>query len=244
MGEGLLGALGGGILGGIGGFFSSRARKKAAARFKRNQQIGITQARANTEQRVQALLDNPLISAASSFIQESFAGDGGPLADQLSKRLRVAQEARGLRRSTAGAVAEASSLAAFRQNFLASLLPQAQSFGTLGERFRGGILQQELPIQIGFNTGAPIPGVSAPSPQLQDPTGFDPISSVLSGGTSGGIGGFQVGSEFSRISSQNDFLESLRKSGNYSTPDSRISSRTASPNSSSRSARLAVRARA
>lgn len=203
--------LGGGLLGGIGGFFSARSRRKALERFRQQQQEGIADARRITEERVAAVTGNPLIQAATNFIQESFAGDGGPLAEQFKKRLQVAQESRGLRRSTASAVAEASSLAAFRQQFLANLLPQAENFGTLGERFRQGILQQELPINIGSRTGAPIPGISQPNLQLMDPAGFDPISSIFSQGTQGAIGGFQVGSEFNRINQQNSFLEELRR---------------------------------
>ncbi len=219
-GAGGIGALIGGIGGIVGGIFSSSARRRAQRRFRRQQQEGIADARRITEERVQAVLDNPLIQSASNFIQESFAGDGGPLAEQFRKRLEVAQESRGLRRSTAGAVAEASSLAAFRQNFLAQLLPQAQSFGTLGERFRQSILGQELPINIASHTGAPIPGISQASAELQNPAAFDGLASAFSGGVSGALGGGQIGQQLGasqqqlqQVSAQNDFLDALRTRG-------------------------------
>lgn len=209
---GIIGGGVGGILGSIGGLFGANARKRALERFRARQQEGIRRARDVTEERVSALLDNPLLQSATQFIQRSFSGETDPLTEQFQKRLEVAQESRGLRRSTAGAVAEASALAAFRQNFLAGLLPQAERFGTLGERFRGQILQQELPIGIGFETGGQIPGVSQFTPDITDPTGFDPVSAALSGLTSGGIGGFQIGSQFDQIAQQNRFLDELRSS--------------------------------
>jgi hypothetical protein len=225
FGAQLAGALTGGALGAIGGIFSSRARRKAAERFKKDQQAGITEARDRTEDRVSALLDNPVIEAANNFLLESFEGEGGPLADQFQRRLEVAQESRGIRRSRAGAVAEASSLAAFSQQFKASLLPQAQSFGTLGERFRQSILAQETPISIGFHTGAAIPGISNLSPELADPVGFDPLASAFQGAVQGASGGFQLGQtfagrgggaqqQFSEIDQQNRFNAAVQSNSN------------------------------
>ena len=186
------GALLGGALGALGGVFSSRAKRKAAERFRINQQAGINEARSRTDERVSQLLDNPLIQASNDFLLESFEGEGGALGNQFQRRLEAAQESRGIRRSRAGAVAEASSLAAFSQQFKASLLPQAQSFGTLGERFRQSILAQETPISIGFHTGAAIPGISNLDPRLSDPVGFDPLASAFQQGTAGALGGFQI----------------------------------------------------
>ena len=210
IGSDLAAGIGLGAIGAIGGIFSSRARRKAAERFKRNQQAGIQEARDRTEDRVSALLDNPVIEAANNFLLESFEGTGGPLADQFQRRLEVAQESRGLRRSRAGAVAEASSLAAFSQQFKASLLPQAERFGTLGERFRTSILSQETPISIGFHTGAQIPGISNLSPELADPVGFDPLASAFQGFAQGAAGGFQISQGFSNQRRFNDQLAAAK----------------------------------
>lgn len=200
---------GGSLLGAIGGFLESRSRRKALERFRRRQMIAIDESRQLTEQRVDALLNNPLIAAATDFIQGSFSEGGtDPLATNLAKGLRVAQEARGLRRSTAGAVAEASSLAAFRQNFLAQLLPQAQSFGTLGERFRQSIFAQEVPINVARLTGAPVPGMQF-TPDVGG--GFDPLAAAFGGGTAGGLAGFQVSQQLSAASRQNDILSELQR---------------------------------
>lgn len=203
--ESLLGGVGGALLGGLGGFFAARERRKALDRFRRRQQQGINRARSTTEERVTALTDNPLLKAANEFLLGSFTGDEtDPLTSQFSKRLQVAQESRGLRRSTAAAVAEASSLAAFRAQFLAGLLPQAERFGTLEERFRSNILQQELPIGIAFETGAPIPGVSQLTQDVGG--GFSPLAGAFQGAVSGGLGGFQIGSSFGQQSAIQDAL--------------------------------------
>jgi hypothetical protein len=205
-------ALGGGFLGlvagGVGGFIAARERRKALERFRVRQQEGITRARADTESRVEALTDNPLLQAANRFLLGSFeGGEQDPLVDQFAKRLRVAQEARGLRRSTAGAVAEASSLAAFRTQLLANLLPQAERFGTLEERFRQRILSQELPIGIAFETGAPIPGVSQFTPDIGE--GFSPLAGAFQGAVSGGLGGAQIGQSFADRQQQNTLIGQL-----------------------------------
>lgn len=201
----------GGIVGGLGDFFSSRERKKALRRFRRRQRTGIDEARERTESRVSDLLANPLIASASQFIQDSFSSDTDPLTEQFSKRLRVAQESRGLRRSVAGAVAEASSLAAFRQNFLQSLLPQAMEFGTVGERFRRGILAQEAPISVAYHTGSPLPGIT---PMLDD---VSPIASGLAGAIRGFGAGQSIQNSFSQNRFQNELLESLRRNRGATT---------------------------
>lgn len=182
------GALVGGGLGLVGGILGSIDRERAQRRFRRRQREGLDAARELTEERVSDLMSDPLITAARDYIQSSYAEDGtDPLSEQFAKRLRVAQEARGLRRSTAGAVAEASSLAAFRQQHLASLLPQARSFGTLGEDYRQRILTQEVPWNVAYYTGAAVPGIQPP-PYIPSA-----VAGGFQGFVSGALGGAQIG---------------------------------------------------
>ena len=188
QGAGMGGALIGGIFGMAGGVMESIDRERTQRRFMRRQQQGITAARDLTETRVEDLLADPLITAARDYLETSFSEDDDPLSQQFTKRLRVAQEARGLRRGTAGAVAEASSLAAFRQQHLSSLLPQMRSFGTLGEDYRQRILQQEIPWNVAYHTGAAVPGITPPA--------YIPsaLTSGMQGFASGAAGGYQIGS--------------------------------------------------
>lgn len=195
----------GGLGGALGGYFSSRERRRAQEEFRRRQAEGIAEARRITEDRVQSLLENPLIAQASGFIQSSFEGGADdPLTQQFRRQLRVAQEERGLRRSTAGAVAEASSLAAFRQRFLQSLLPSAMEFGTVGERFRQRILAQETPLEVASRTGAALPGFTPPE--------FipSPMLSAFQGGIQGATGGFQIQQGLQQSQQSQQILDELR----------------------------------
>lgn len=207
MSDEFMGQLGGAIVGGglglVGGIFESRERRRQQRAFRRGQRRGIDAARELTETRVDELMSDPLIVAARDFLESSYAEDGtDPLSEQFAKRLRVAQEARGLRRSTAGAVAEASSLAAFRQQHLASMLPQMRSFGTLGEDYRQRILTQEIPWNVAYQTGAAVPGITPPA--------YVPgaVSSALSGFVGGAMGGMQVGGA---LTAENPFQEYMAR---------------------------------
>ena len=203
----LIGGLVGGGLGAIGGFFESRSQRRAQRRFAEGQRRGIDQSRQIADERVAALLDSPLIRNASQFIQSQYESDTDPLTEQFGRRLRVAQESRGLRRSAPGAQAEAAGLAAFRTQYLTSLLPQAMEFGTLGERTRQGIFAQEVPINIGYHTGAPIPGVSQFLPPAPDAVG-----SIFGGLASGFGSGFSIGTSYDRLGElgkENDLSDRL-----------------------------------
>jgi hypothetical protein len=175
-----------------------------------NQQRGIDEARTLTEERVGQLMDDPLISTAREYLQSSFAEDGtDPLSEQFAKRLRVAQEARGLRRGTAGAVAEASSLAAFRQQHLSSMLPQMRSFGTLGEDYRQRILTQEVPWNVAYHTGAAVPNITPPA---YIP---DSLSSAFGGAVSGMMGGAQIGQSFSQPNPYQNYMAQISANERY-----------------------------
>lgn len=193
-GLGIIGALGGGILGGLGSFFQAREQKKAFRRFRKRQASAISQARDFTDARVQDILNSPLIAQGRSFVERTFGDPGSsPLAQSLQKQLRVAQEARGLRRSTAGAVAEASSLAGFEQQLRQQLLPQTLRFGLLPEQLRQNILSFETPLRIGAGTGLSVSGLQ-PAPGLAGGfAGAGSLSSILGQGALGAAGGFQIG---------------------------------------------------
>lgn len=145
--------------------------------------------------------------------------EDSPLADQLRKSLRVAQESRGLRRSVAGAVGEARALGAFTQNLRASLLPQLVQFGTLPEQLRQSVLGFEAPLRVASATGAPIPGISG------RPSDLFPnfVGSTLGEAAAGAAGGFQIGRQFDQqaeLEAQRqqfiDEIRAARRGGNAS----------------------------
>lgn len=200
---GLIGGIGGGILGGLGAGLDAWLSNDRQW-FGRAQQTGINEARERTEQRVADLLANPLIASATDFIQSRFSSEGlSALGEQLQKNLRVAQEARGLRRSTAGAVAEASSLAAFREQELMQLLDPALRFGTLGEDYRQRITQIETPISVAFHTGSAVPGITPPPART-------PFSDLFGGIASGFAGGMAAGRSFTDAQQQESLLDEIR----------------------------------
>jgi hypothetical protein len=208
------GQLGGAAIGGglglVGGILGSIDRERQQRRFRRRQREGIDAARELTEERVSNLMDDPLITAARDYLSSSFAEDGtDPLSEQFAKRLRVAQEARGLRRSTAGAVAEASSLAAFRQQHLASMLPQMRSFGTLGEDYRQRILTQEVPWNVAYYTGAAVPGIQPPA--------YIPsaVTAGFEGFVSGAMGGAQIGGAMTQQNPYQQYMGQIAANERY-----------------------------
>jgi hypothetical protein len=208
----LAGGLTGGVFGALGGIFGAMEQEDFHKWYRKAQQKGMDQGRALTEERVGALMDDPLISAARNYLQSSFAEDGtDPLSEQFGKRLRVAQEARGLRRTTAGAVAEASSMAAFRQQHLAGMLPQMRQFGTLGEDYRQRILTQEIPWGVAYETGSAVPGIT---PRQYSP---GPLSSGFAGFTSGMLGGAQIGQSMTQDNPFEQFMAQAASNERFET---------------------------
>lgn len=178
FGDALLGGTLGAFSQGIGapfvGAFSASeeadARARAFQRFRAQQRQGIHEAVTSADAAGQAASRSPLAREAKRFLFDVYRGGNTQQANEFAQGLRVAQESRGLRRSTSGAVAEASSLAAFNANLRAQLLPAVEQFATLAERTRNTRLQADLPAQIGFYTGAPIPGISNQNALLGNPT--------------------------------------------------------------------------
>jgi hypothetical protein len=212
------GAALGGILGGIGNIFSQRQARKDFRTFKRRQREAIKKSRAFADERVTELLDSPLLRMGREFLEGTFSSpEASPLADQLRKSIRVAQQSRGLRRGVVGAVSESRALGAFTQQLRASLLPQVQSFGTLPERLRQSVLGFELPIRIGQAVGLNVSGLGA-APGLE--SGLSPGSSLaagLGGGISGAAGGaslgFGIANQITAAQDKTRLLELLENQG-------------------------------
>lgn len=205
-GSGAAGALIGGLFGLAGGLIGGYERKKAQTKFRRRQRAAIGAARQFADERIQQLLGSPLLRQGMEFLEGTFARpEDSPLADQLRKSLRVAQESRGLRRSVAGAVGEARALGAFTQNLRASLLPEVARFGTLPEQLRQSIIGFETPLRVAAATGAPVPGIQANPEQLFG--GF--LGSSLGQAAAGAAGGFQIGSA---LSFQQQMLQQQQRS--------------------------------
>lgn len=214
-GAALGGALIGGILGGVGGIISARDQKKAFRKFRRRQNAAIQQARDFADTRVEELTgEGSLIGRGIDFLKGTFDNpEDSPLADQLRKSIRVSQESRGIRRSVTGAVAEARALGGFTQNLRASLLPQLQSFGTVGENLRQSIISFEAPLRIGAATGLNVAGLG-PAPGLGGAfAGASSLAAGFSGFTSGGIGGAQIGQGFANSQQNSAFLQQLQAQG-------------------------------
>ncbi len=217
------GGIAGGLLGGIGNFLNQHQARKDFRTFKRRQREAIKKSRAFADERVTELLDSPLLRMGREFLEGTFASpETSPLADQLRKGLRVAQQSRGLRRGTVGAVAEARALGAFTQQLRASLLPQVESFGTLPERLRQSVLGFELPIRIGQAVGLNVAGLGA-APGLE--SGLSPGSSLgaaLGGAIPGAAGGASLGFGFAdRLSAAQDrtrLLELISNQGGFGPP--------------------------
>jgi len=202
----------GGITGGLGSFFGARESKKAFRRFRKRQAGAITKAREFTDERIAALTGpGTLLGLGTEFLRGTFSDpESSPLAESLTKGLRVAQESRGLRRSTIGAVSEARALGAFTQNLRSSLLPAVQQFGTLPETLRQSILGFELPIHIGRATGLNVSGLGV-APGLE--AGFasgGSTSAILSGAASGLLGGANIGFGFQQMQQNQQELDALR----------------------------------
>jgi hypothetical protein len=197
----------GATLGGLGAFFGAREQKKAFRRFRKRQSLAIEDARKFADERVASILDSPLIKLSREFVEGTLRDPGSsPLAEGLRKSLRVAQEARGLRRSTAGAVAEASSLAGFQQQLRAQLLPQAQQLGVLPEQLRQSIIGFEAPLRIAQATGLNFTGFGT-APGLEAGfAGGGSLSSILSQSAQGFLGGAQAGAAF-----QNNLAQQRRE---------------------------------
>lgn len=192
---GIIGSsLGSAIGGAFGGMSEAEARQVAFRRFREQQQMGIHRSVTQADEIGQSIAKSPLAMEAKRFLFDVYRGGNTQQANEFSQGLRVAQESRGLRRSTSGAVAEASSLAAFNANLRAQLLPQVESFATLAERVRNNRLQTDLPAQIGFYTGAPIPGISNQNALLGDPTAFNTTVQAQRGATAGFASGLSQGS--------------------------------------------------
>jgi hypothetical protein len=263
----LLGAIGGGVLGSIGGVLSGIDKKKAATKFRRRQRRAIRQSREFADERINELLGDPsrflrpageqervggLIQGLSRMLPGGKFGGGirdeigrfgsrvaagpapprtlyergvqflagtfdrpedSPLADQLRKSLRVAQESRGLRRSVAGAVGEARALGAFTQNLRASLLPSMMQFSTLPEQLRQSIIGFEAPLRTAAATGAPVPGLGPVNPGSLFP---GVAGGIFQQGVAGALGGFQMGSAISaqaqQVQQNEQLIEAIRQS--------------------------------
>ena len=141
--------------------------------------------------RVEEILADPLLMQARSFLQGTFenAADS-PLAQDFAKGIQAAQSARGTFFGGAAINTEAGGLAAFSQRLRQDLLPQALSFGTLGENLRQDVLGFEAGLRTSAATGGAGVGDSS---NLLGPNVF---GSLLSGAASGGAAGFSLDREF------------------------------------------------
>jgi hypothetical protein len=201
MGAGASAAAGlaSGLLGGLfaagGSILGAREKKKAFRRFRKRQRIAIDQAREFADERVAALTgEDSLIGRGINFLKGTFDDPAGsPLADQLRKSIQVAQESRGLRRSTIGAVSEARALGAFTQKQRQSLLPELVRFGTVGENLRQSIISFEMPLRVGAATGLNVTGLQPAAGMGQGFSGGGAASSALNSFASGFLGAGQIG---------------------------------------------------
>jgi hypothetical protein len=191
------GGFGGGLVGGtlglVGGLIQAHQQKKAFRTFRKRQSLAIEEARRFADERVAALTgEGTLNKRGVDFLQGTFDNpENSPLADQLRKSIRVAQESRGLRRSTVGAVAEARALGAFTQTQRQALLPSLIQFGTVGENIRQGVLSFEAPLRIANATGLNASGFNF-APGLAPPGSS--LNEAITGGIAGFAGGFNIGS--------------------------------------------------
>ena len=184
---GTLGTFSQGVLapfvGAFGASEEADARARAFQRFRAQQREGIHTATLNADAIGQSVSQSPLALEGKKFLFDIFRDGGGQQANEFAQGLRVAQQARGLRTSTAGAVAEATSLAAFNSNLRAQLLPAVEQFATLGERVRNQRLGVDAPLLIGYSTGAPIPGISNQNALLGDPQSG--LANAIAAGSAG-----------------------------------------------------------
>lgn len=141
--------------------------------------------------RVEEILADPLLVSARNFLQGTFDNaPDSPLAQDFVKGIRAAQASRGTFFGGSAEVAEAGGLSAFSQRLRQDLLPSLQSFGTLGESLRQGILGFEAPLRTAAATGGG---------GLGDASGFlgpSPFGSALTGALSGAAGGFSLDRQF------------------------------------------------
>lgn len=200
---GVGGLIVGGALGAIGGAFAARSSKK----FRRRQRKAIQSARDFADETVSSIVNDELFTSAREFLRGTFAEDGdSPLAQDFGKSIRAAQSVRGTFSGNIGAAQEAIGTSGFQQRLRSQLLPQALAFAEAPERLRQQILGFEAPLRVAAATGARLPGLG--------PTGSlgSSVGSAFTGGISGALGGFQIGSEFDAQRAFNAQLDELRQS--------------------------------
>lgn len=198
---GVTGVIVGGALGALGGVFAARASK----RFRRRQRAAIQSARDFADATVERITSDDLFTGARDFLSSTFnEGAQSPLALDFAKSIRAAQSVRGTFRGNIGAAQEAIGASGFAQRLRAQLLPQALSFAEAPERLRQSVLGFEAPLRVAAATGAQIAGVG---PQAQIGSAF---GQGFTGGVSGALGGFQVGSAFDAQRAFSAQLDALR----------------------------------
>ena len=197
---GPLGLIVGGALGALGGAQSERQQRK----FRRRQRRAIAEARKFADETVTKITEGELFSSATDFLKSTFADAAdSPLAQDFAKSIRAAQSVRGTFSGNIGAAQEAVGTSGFAQRLRQSLLPQAQAFAEAPERLRQSILALEAPLRSAAATGATIGGLGAAG-------SIGGFGSALTGGVSGALGGFQIGSQFDAQQSFQSQLDALR----------------------------------
>jgi hypothetical protein len=193
----------GGALGALGGVFAARASK----RFRRRQRGAIQSAREFADATVARITEDPLFQGARDFLSSTFNEAGqSPLAIDFAKSIRAAQSVRGTFAGNIGAAQEAIGTSGFAQRLRTQLLPQAMSFAEAPERLRQSILGFEAPLRVASATGAQLPGLG-PQGSLGSQFG-----QAFTGGISGALGGFQIGSAFDAQRAFSQQLDALRLS--------------------------------
>jgi len=185
------GALGGAVLGGVGGFIAAQDAKRQQRAFKKDQRTGLNKAREFADQKVAEITESELFSAANDFLLSTFQDPmSSPLADDFAKGVRQAQASRGLLFGGAAVTQEASGLAAFSATLRQQLLPQALQFAQAPEQIRQSVLGFEAPLRVAFETGAAIPGITPPQ-ILQSP-----LAAAFGQAAAGAAGGAMIGQSF------------------------------------------------
>lgn len=153
-------------------------------RFRVRQRQGVEAARHVARQRASQIMGQ--LSGPRNFLAGTFNPTMSLQEQEYGDILKETRRARGIE---AGSDTGAGSLGRYRVGLQQSLLGQAQNFGTLGEQIRRQQLREQVPLQVAYRTGAPIPGVGS-QPLTPAPSGFADMIRGAGGVISTGVNAF------------------------------------------------------